>query len=641
MAKLLVACCILCCLAASPTPAAEPPTADDVSQRIVAAIESGEFDFPLIQEIKKLPRDEQPPLAIRLLKSPHAGMRGHVLSLLAEFPPNAVGDAFREQLNDTSPLNRSKAAWYLAEKTKDAEARKQLLEQAVASEQDAALPALELLGRSNLRGDDVSQVFLAVLKDEARSPRLRAAAILAAGQTKSAQCVPVLAELLDDQTPRKRHRNDTSRLCDVAASALEMIYDIYRLDKPGAFFTAPLEERDRGIAEWKAWCTAQAENPDPNPRMTHLGRLVESSLDALADSPTPAMRARVKNQLQNAFKMRFCLGDLPGADAVLLPSVSDLWRILQVFDEDRWNRHVQSWDNLQLAFDRQFLSNPADIPEDPEGQALAFIRFARTVKSFERIWIWSFCRNFIEVFPDSKHLEDIHTIQAQLEIEFADAKKKVVLHGHIAVLEPKPEPLRHGNMVPEGYSALHDSLQREPSNWSLYGEAVEYFKQWHTAKLAANDPEKPPYIRDPAFPQWIKLYTGNEWPYLGNAIYRWRVLQDADRAVEFADKALILNPVNAKAYALRGMIRADAGTEPVKALADLTRAYELDPASLGGEAETHTGIAFMIKKAIENRQGDLAREYLKTLGPLREFRSGQPFEATEAYTRLANIADGL
>jgi len=208
--------------------------------------------------------------------------------------------------------------------------------------------------------------------------------------------MPALVALLDNQERSKRFRKDPARVCDLAASALEMIYDVYRLDAPGAYFTAEIEVRDKGIGLWKQWYAKQAQNPNANPRMARLSQVVESSLNALADSPMQAMRKRTKNRLQHTFKTRFCLGDLSGTDAVVAPSVRDLWRMVQVFDEDRWYRHLNSWSDLQIAFDRQFLSKSASIPNEPEAQALAFIQFAQTIQSFERVRVWSFCRDFAE-----------------------------------------------------------------------------------------------------------------------------------------------------------------------------------------------------------------------------------------------------
>jgi len=60
-------------------------------------------------------------------------------------------------------------------------------------------------------------------------------------------------------------------------------------------------------------------------------------------------------------------------------------------------------------------------------------------------------------------------------------------------------------------------LQREPSDRSLYGPGVEYYKKWYQQALAKNDPKNPPYVYEVLLQQWVTLYTGNEWPYLGNA----------------------------------------------------------------------------------------------------------------------------
>lgn len=630
---LYVSCiCVLCLLAGS-THALEPPAnttrpdaTADLAQVIDDVIESGKFDHSIIQAIQKQPRNERPDLAIRVLQSPNSAMRYHALRILKDFPPDIVAQSVRQLLNDESPDNQIAAALYLAKKANDGEARQLLLDGARAQNPAVALPALKALGL--LGGETTEETLLAILRTDQTLPKVRDTAILLAGQVKAKSCLPALVEFLDNRKPSKRFRKDPARVCDLAASALEMMYDVYRLDAPGAYFTATVEERDKGIAAWKEWYASRATSPDANPRMTHLSAVIESSLEALGGSPVPAMRKRIKNRLQHAFKTRLCLGDLPGVDAVVSPSVRDLWRILQVFDQDLWYGHLNTWHDLQLAFSQKFLSDPKTLPKQPDAQALAFIRFARTAESFPRIWIWSFCRNFPEAFPASKHLENVRTIQAELETEFAAKKMQVVLHGHIAVLEPKRGPVRHGNMVPDGYTALHMQLQREPSNWSLYGPAVEYYKKWHEEAIAANDPKKLPYIHDFAFKQQMKLYTDNEWPYLGNTIYQWRVLKNAKRAIEFADKALILNPGNAKAYAIRGMIRVVSSRESELAERDLKKAYELDPDSLGDEPETVRAIAFLVERALDVGEKPRAREYLKTLGRLRAYGAQQPFSET-------------
>jgi len=634
MPKLLAPCVIICCFVPAPTLAAEPASADNLSQRVVATAHSDKFDHSLIQTIQKLPRAERPPLAIKLLKSPNSAMRHQALLILKEFPPKIAAASIRQLLDDKNPDNRAAAEQYLAKRTKDAKAWQLLLREAASHDPNVAIPAIKALG--HLGGPRAAEALLAVLKDKENPHKVRHTAILVAGMARFKSCVPAFVESLDNREPSKRFRKDPARVCDLAATALENTYEIYRLGAPGAFFTATVEERDQGIAAWKAWYAAQGASPGLTPRMAHLHRVVESSLRELADSPNQVMRKRIKNRLEHAFKTRFCLGDLPGVDAVVTPSVRDLWRILQVFDEERWYRHLNTWSDLQLAFNREFLPSFKTLPTEPDAQALAFIQFARTVKSFERIWVWSFCRNFAEVFPASKHLRAIRTIRSELEAAFEAAKKQVVLHGHIAVLEPKPAPLRRGGMVPTGYTALRMQLRREPSNWPLYGANVEHFRKKYERAVAKNDPQKPPYVYDITFKQWIKLYTGNEWPYLGNAIYRWRVLKDAERAIEFANKALILNPGNAKAYAIRGMIRIAADSSLDKAEADLRHAFELDPTSLGDEEETSDAVIFLARRIIQkDSQGSIAAQ-LKALGRLKPRKAAQPMSEDNRFKALLN-----
>ena len=611
---------------------------DTLSDQVASVVKSGKFDLSVVESIQALPKDAQPALATDLTESPHPAMRYQAFLILKECPPDMAAEGMRKLLSDKNLETAMQAAAYLAGKASDAEARALLLKNATDADPFVAAPAIQALGALN--GDDEEEALLKLLRNTEAPKSVLLAAIAATGSAKATKSVPALVKLLDDTRPRQQHDKDTARICDLAAAALEGIYGINKLDKPGAFFTATVEERNRGLAAWKAWYANQTTQPDADPRLTHRSSVVEASLKSLADSPGPETRARVKNQLESAFTTRFCLGDLPGADAVISPAVRDLWRILQICDEGTWYRHLNSWSDLQIGFDRQFLSKLTSLPQDTEGQALAFIMFARTVESVDRIWIWSFCRNFVEVFPASQRINDVRAIQSELEAAFAQAKMQVVLHGHIAVLEPRADAPKYGKLVPTGYTALHMQLQREPSNWSLYGPAVEYYKKWHEEAAAKNDPKNPPYVYDVLFKDWITLYPGNEWPYLGNAIYQWRVLKNSERAFMSADKALILNPDNAKAYAVRGMIRVVEGKEPDKAIANLTHAYALDPKSLGDEPETHAAIALLIEKALEAKDIARAKEYLKTLGSLRAFGSDQPFQSTDTYAKLAKVVEG-
>lgn len=637
-----IACLCLCILFACVCAgyAADHPSVEELQVQVTKVLRTNQCDIRLVNAVRNLSRQDRLPLARELLAAKHPAMRCHALRMLKEYAPQAVSKSIRKLLRDPSPNIRNNAALYLATEARDAEARKMLLENAKSENADVSMSALRLLGK--LRDPRANRLLKELIADNKTPRKARLAAIAAAGEAKAEECVSALIKALDDKRPRGLHPKDTARVCDIAAAAVEQVLDMHYMPV-GAYLAAPAERRDEAIARWESWFARQGEHPDLHPRTTFVDHLLTEQLAVLANQPKDEERKAAQARLRTALKTDFCLGDLAGVDAVVAPSVRDQWRIMKVSGEKWWYKYTGYWHELDLAYERYFLRGKGPLPMKSHQQAAAFIAFADGSSRLPKIWVWSLCRNFREAFPNSALAGKVDGIKKGLESQFRKRKKQVVLHGHTAVLEPIPPPHRPpkpGTMAPAGYSALHDRLCQRPSNWALYCSAIDYFRRRDAARKARGEPENPrwPTTRV-AFKQKFKLYPGNEWPFLANAAYQLRVVGNRRRAIEFADKALILNPDNAKCYAIRGMIGVVLKTSLPVALEDLTQAYRLTPESLGDEPETPEAIVFLVEKALESGNKGRARAYLKALGGLRAFNSERAFRESAAYVTLLRRAN--
>jgi len=614
--------CFICFLAAAL--GAEAPSVEQVRGAVEEAVRTGVCDLRVAFAIYKLPRDQRPPLAARLADSPHPAMRNQAVLILQDFPPQVAGETMRKLFADKDRSIQTTAALYLARETKDPQARALLLQSASDPDPQVAAQAVGALGR--LGGAGVDDQLLKLLQNKAAPKPVRFAAIIAAGQARAVGCTPALLALLDDREPGGRHPGDTVRFCDMAAYALERIHQINHMGAADFYAASPVAKRDEGVALWKAWAAKGGGQAGPDSREAYLGRLIEESLKTLLDSPDEEARKSIRTRLEAAFRMTLCLGDLPGVDVVIAPSVRDLWRILQVTDEGSWGMLLNSWHGLQLEFRAKMV--PKEKASAPDRQALAFLLLAEGAATYPRVWVWALCRNFGEAFPKSGLVAQATELKARLEARFREERQKVVLHGHIAVLEPLPKPHDpHPSVVPSEATAIWMNLGQEPSNWARHRAAIEHCR---ATKSTMKD--------YPAFSQQSTLYRGSEYPFLGNAAYQWRVRNNPKLALEFADKALILNPGNPKAYAIRGMIRVAAGDSSDAALADLMRAFEMDPASLGDEPETPKAAAFLVEKTLAAGDKAPAQAHLKSLGELRAFNADQPLKATAEFRSLLQRA---
>ena len=607
--------------------AAEVPFPEAVRREVEALAQSGECDLSVVGSIQNLPRAERASLATRLAAAKHPAVRYHALLILREFPPQVAAESIRKLLEDESPATRNAAALYLAKEAKDLQARSLLLRNASSADPLPAASAVEALG--SLGGPEVSEVLLKLLQDRGTPNVVRLAAIQAAGAARATECTPALVGLLDDRALREMHRGDTVRVCDLAASALEQIHQLNHIGPPGFYFSASVEKRDEGIALWKAWVAKGGGQAGSGSQEKYLDRLIGESLKTLQDSPDEEARKGVRTRVEAAFKVTFCLGELPGVDALVALSVRDIWKILRVTERGSWGTVLNSWHTLQLEFLAKTLPKEKGKASAPDRQALAFVLLAESVTAYPRVWVWALCRNFGEAFPKSGLAPRANEVKARLEAQFRKERMQVVLHGHTPVLEPlaRPTTAPARGVVAEAYTALWNSLSQEPSNWALHRSVIEYYRR---ASIHMAD--------YPPFPQQSQLYRGNEYPYLGNAAYQLRVQNNPKLAIEFANKALILNPGNAKAHAIRGMIRVVSGDSLDAGLVDLMHAFELDPASLGDEPETLQAAVFLVEKTLASGDKVTARTYLKSLGELRAFNAQQPLKTADEFRALLQRA---
>lgn len=351
--------------------------------------------------------------------------------------------------------------------------------------------------------------------------------------------------LLDNKQSRNMSPKDTVRICDMVAAALEHRFRMNYSGVRNLYWSGPVQQRNKSIAIWKQWCAKQLREPDPHPRETYVGRLLGETLTRLKTSPDSTERARMKARLKSALGTAFCLTDLPGVDAAAGPSALRQWRIMRVAGEDRWRKFTKSWSTLQTAFDRKFLPTVKGKPLTPQEQAAAFVEFVEKERRFKGKWLWDLCRNCVETHPRSPSLAKIKAVQKRAEQELKSQYVRVALHGDMPVAEPCPgPPAKHDTMQPDGATALALAVNRNPSDLSIHKKIIA-----HPLGTASRTRD---YVY---YEQLRERYPANEVLCLANAEYQVRVRSDLKRALEFATKALILNPRNATARAMERKLR--------------------------------------------------------------------------------------
>lgn len=595
----------------------ELPKGDDLKRAVKALCETERPDRsplhgPTLRAIELLGEEERAQFAQQFLASPHWCARSVGASVLERLPTRLAVEPFRRLLKDEAKELRRRAAFYLArEHINDPDARTFLIEEALSRDPRASLDPIMLLGR--LKSPDVRRFFVKLLSDRELPMRVLTFALHSAAEAEAFECAPLLVAMLNDRRVMTAEGEREWRVCDAAAAALERLYGINHTGYVA--FPTSRKERDEWIALWKRWFEAEGKLPPEAIRANYALRLMDETLRQLEASPGSDVRQRIKKRLVDGLGTAFCLGDLPGVDAVAGPEVRDTFRILRTHDPKDWHKFRNSWESHQYVYEEQFLKKARNAFHEPDRQAFEFIRFANGTPNFPRVRVWAFCRNLIQAFPRSAHLADIREIQQQAADEVKADKNQIVLHGRIAVLEPLPGLAPKGtNMVPVYDQYLSQRVRQVPSNWALHRAFVDYM----AASRRQGEVTGADYQ---GFRDLAMLYPGNEWPFLANAIYQLRVRANPKRALEFADKALALNPGNAKAYAIRGMIRVRTKDS---ALADLTQAFQLDPRSLADEPETAEAIAHLIAKTREagkNREADAMQ---RTLGDLPALKLKHP-----------------
>ena len=608
-------------------PAEEAQAIPQVSDLVEQAAGSEAFDPEIVEAVRKVPAKVRVPLALKLMGAANHLMRREAALMLSSCPVRDVGDGFRKLLHDEDVANRNLAASYLAKNTDDREARAVLLTNATHEDPAIATAAVTELGW--LRGEDVENVLLQVLQSTETPKAVRIAAIVAAGNAEAKRCTSALAALLEDKERRTDNPRDTARVCDLAASALERIHGINCTGIKDVYFTGPLVKRDEGFAFWKKWAGPQGGEVLVDLRERYIGELLEESSRALLGPADGKQRPRIKARLSGVLGCSFCLGDFPGVDAVVLPSVRDLWKILRVAETTHWERSLNPWQELERAYEESFRPKVAAPPPAQEQVAADFIAFAKEVTDFPRVWVWSFCRDFVERFPGSDGRAGVERLRAELEGEFRKQQKRIVLHGHTPVLEPrvKEKTSVRSDFVLDYGAQLGDRVREEPSNWSCHRLIID-----HCIRKNIDFYESYPFLTEQA-----KLYPGNEWPFLADAAYQLRHKHRPEVGVRSADKSLILNPQNPKAYAIRGMVRLALEDKKEEALRDLLDAFDLDHTSLGDEPETPQAVAFLIKKVLDTNP-DQAHVYVEKLGELKAFGAKQPLKETDEFRKLAERA---
>ena len=454
---------------------------------------------------------------------------------------------------------------------------------------------------------------------------------MAAANADAKRCSSALAALLDDKERRTDNPRDTARVCDLAASALERIHRINCTGIKDLYATGPLVKRDEGIALWINRAGHRDGEVPVDLRERYIGELLEESSQVLLGPADSKQRQSTKARLSGVLGCSFCLGDFPGVDAVVLPSVRDLWKILNVAGTMHWERNLNPWQELERTYEESFRPKVAAPPPAQDQVAAGFISFAREVTDFPRVWVWSFCRDFAERFPGSDDRATVERLRAELEGEFGKQRKRIVLHGHTPVLEPrvKEKTSVRSDFVLDYGAQLGDRVREEPSNWSCHRLIID-----HCIRKNIDFYESYPFLTEQA-----KLYPGNEWPFLADAAYQLRHKHRPEVGVRSADKALILNPQNPKVYAIRGMVRLALEDKKDEALRDLLDAFDLDHTSLGDEPETPQAVAFLIKKVLETNP-DQARVYIEKLGELKAFGVKAPLKETDEFRKLAKRAEG-
>jgi hypothetical protein len=453
------------------------------------------------------------------------------------------------------------------------------------------------------------------------------AAFLGVGQSRSLLCSPKLFELLDDKSQSAQHAKDTTRVCDLAASALEFLHGINHTGIRNVYFNGPIGAREEGIRSWKSL----RERYSPTYALWK-----RQYLDVLFAELTTLLKTELDKESKNRIKEKmlrfpgttFCLGDLSGVDRVVLNEVHDVWRFTKVLEPSEYGKHFGSWSTLHQRYRSKFLPMAIEKAASNDETAAAFIKWISGQKYFSQIRLWSLCRNFEEEFPESKSLGEVKNVQQAISDSFKENNRQVVLHGRIAVLEPLPRiprPNKSGGvaMIPSEHTALANLITQFPSDWALHRKAIVQF--------TATTPEHYHY-----YTSYSIRYPGNEIPYLANAAYQLRRHKKLREALQWCNKALIINPENPKGYAIRGIIKMKIAGKafPHRGYDDLLKAFQADPLSLDFEPETHEAVRTLLSRTSARGNRDLASDIWEKTKDIAEFGSETPLKVLHWFKDL-------
>jgi tetratricopeptide (TPR) repeat protein len=554
-------------------------------------------------------------------------MRRQAILLLQAYPPEVTGKAFKCLLRDPDSGNQNLVAQYLVLRSYDGEARKVILHNATVDDPAVATSAIGVLGA--LQGEDVDSVLLETLRSKNAPRSVRLAAILAAGTSRATKCSESLFALLSSEERRSTNVLDRSRICDLAASSLERMHGINHTGIDNVYHKGTLEDRDAGIGLWRQWHKSYGDEPIERWRLLYLNGLIDQA-ERLSAANEPM--GTCSNRLRAALGTTFCLNEGVGSNRIIISSVRGIWRLLQVTPQDRWQSIIGPWKNLDRRCREVGLFSDPVEKQSAKKQAFEFVLFANGEREFPRVAVWALCRDYSEAFPASTYFAEIEKIKDELDSGFRKEFKKVVLHGRRPVLEPIPREveLPDPKQVIAYGNALGNRIIQEPSNWSYHRLMVEYF-----IRTKRKDERYPLYYQ-------VWRYPENEWPHLADSIYQHRHRHDLAAAIESADKAIILNPQNAKAYVIRGIIKMEEKKTREAAFSDLRRAFNLDPKSFGDEPETAEAVAFFLEGIVAIGGSKHGRIYWLGLQDLKSFRSEIPLKNTPRFNELSKriLSDG-
>jgi len=582
------------------------------------AIAYTSFDSHVLGDLRELSAAEKEKLLGGFSKATSSRVRQRALEVLVALEPEQAGEAVRGFADDEMPEVSTLALAYLYLKLDDGKAKARLLRSLTAAEQVTAIAAGKSLTWFPGEGE-ANELLGKSLLSETYPLAVRCEVIIAVGDRGNRPALPALFQLLGDPTPLKWTPDGTMRLCDLAAQSIARVYRAHRVPMD-AYCGAKLDVRDQAIAKWQAWAAKQADVTKADPRAEVAADAARDALDAFSTDAGDPEAGRAGMRL--AVSGNMCLGVLPGIDQVILPSVRDVMRVLSVLGPSQRNSEVRHWDTLDLRLRREFLpQHPGLSKSAKDAQAVAFIGFLvenprETGHRFPLDWTWSFCRNFPDVFPASGHRQAVKGYSDLILKKVQEQGQTIIMHGTLPELEPIPEPEappKPGRMVQIGLGAAFRGFKSRPSEWRHHRDAVTNLAKWAAERRAKGERIAP----DSFFEKHtIQTYPANEIPLLGEAALHLRAYLNPVTALDYANKARILNAENPKVHAILGMIYLQFDPpQAEQAFLAFQEASDRAPESLGGEPESQQAVTFFLAE-LKRREG--SETYAAALARLKK-----------------------